>query len=198
MRPAVVAVLFACLLVALAATSTPRAVGDGSEYVHLSNRLASLHLPGAGESRHFLFYSALAAPLVALLNAIGLDPLGAFTLLNGLLLVAAFYVASSRLHWTGCALVFRAPHRLAAAGVLASAVLGVWTFHPARSETADRPTRLASFLWTRHPSLDNPLPEVFAERLRGLDENWLPVATPGCEKILLPGRGGRDSTAAGP
>jgi hypothetical protein len=76
---------------------------------------------------------------------------------------------------------------------LASAALGVWAFHPARAEAADRPTKLASFLWTRHPSLDNPLPEIFAERLRGLDENWLPVATPGCEKVLLPGRGGRDS-----
>jgi hypothetical protein len=76
---------------------------------------------------------------------------------------------------------------------VASAVLGVWAFHPARPEAVDRPTRLASFLWTRHPSFDNPLPEIFAERLRGLDENWLPVATPGCEKVLLPGRGGRDS-----
>jgi hypothetical protein len=74
-----------------------------------------------------------------------------------------------------------------------SAALGVWAFHPARTEAADRPTRLATLLWTRHPSLDNPLPEIFAERLRGLDENWLPVATAGCEKILLPGRGGRDS-----
>jgi hypothetical protein len=69
----------------------------------------------------------------------------------------------------------------------------VWAFHPARAEAADQPTRLASFLWTRYPSIDNPLPEIFAERLRGLDENWLPVATPGCEKVLLPGRGGRDS-----
>jgi hypothetical protein len=76
---------------------------------------------------------------------------------------------------------------------VASAALGVWAFHPARPESVDRPTRLASFLWTRHPSLDNPLPEIFAERLRGLDENWLPAATPGCEKVLLPGRGGRDS-----
>jgi hypothetical protein len=76
---------------------------------------------------------------------------------------------------------------------LASAILGVWAFHPARAEAADRPTRLASFLWTRYPSFDNPLPEVCDERLRGLDENWLPVATSGCEKILLPGRGGRDS-----
>jgi hypothetical protein len=80
-----------------------------------------------------------------------------------------------------------------AAPAIASAALGVWAFHPARPEAADRPTRLASYLWTRHPSLDNPLPEIFAERLRGLDENWLPVATPGCEKVLLPGRGGRDS-----
>ena len=400
MRPVVAAVLFACLLVTLAATSTPRVVGDGAEYVHLSARLASLHLPGAGESRHFLFYSALAAPLVALLRAIGLDPLGAFTVLNGLLLAAAFYLAASRLHWYWCVLIFagpilwwldkphtepftfalfaiafallesapwwslvavgaaatqnpgnavllvilaaaaiaqradivkdrrfwaglasgaalaalhpayyllrlgtptrlaatgdihwvtrpeylaalvdpnvgllpqvpfyaaalagalvllafRAPRRLVGAGVLAaaasgawlafvaamatnvnhggtpglsryatwfiplaiplfqqvdrlfprrlgwmavpalaSAIVGVWAFHPARAEAADRPTRLASFLWTRHPSFDNPLPEVFDERLRGLDENWLPVATPGCEKILLPGRGGRDS-----
>jgi hypothetical protein len=400
MRPAVVAVLFACLLVTLAATSTPRPVGDGAEYVYLSDRLASLHLPGAGESRQFPFYSALAAPFVALLHGLGLNHLAAFTLLNGVLLVAAFYLAASRLHWTWCVLIFaspilwwldkphpepfafalvaiacsllesapwwslvavgasaaqspghvvlvfilgaaavagqtalsrdrrfwaglasgaalaalhpayyllrlgsltplagtgdihwvtrseylaaltdpnigllphapvyaaavaagvlllafRAPRRLASAGVLAavasgawlafvaatatnvnhggtpglsryatwfiplaiplfrevdrlfprrlawmavpalaSAVLGVWAFHPVRAEAADRPTRLASFLWTQHPSVDNPLPEIFVERLRGLDENWLPVATPGCEKILFHGRVGRAS-----
>ena len=33
----------------------------------------------------------------------------AFTVLNGLLLLAAFYVAASRLHWTWCALVFAGP-----------------------------------------------------------------------------------------
>jgi hypothetical protein len=76
---------------------------------------------------------------------------------------------------------------------VASAALGVWMFHPARPEAADRPTRLASFLWTRHPSVDNPLPEVFVERLRGLDDDRLPVATAGCEKILLPGRGANNS-----
>ena len=396
MRPAVATALFACLLLTLAATSTPRVVGDGSEYVHLASRLAAGHLPGAGESRHFVFYSALAAPLMAA----GLTATAAFTVLNGLLLAAALYVAASRLHWTWCAivfagpilwwldkphtepftfamyaiafalidsapwwslvaagaaatqnpgnavlvgivavaaaagrvslvkdrrfwtgllagtalaalhpayylvrlgtptrlastgdlhwvtwreyltvlvdpnvgllpqvpiytaavlaavllLVFLAPRRLVSPGVaaatgaaawlafvaaiatnvnhggtpglsryatwfiplaiplfqqvdrvlgrrvawmalpaVASAALGVWAFHPARAEAADRPTRLASFLWTRHPSFDNPLPEIFAERLRGLDENWLPAATAGCEKILLPGRGGRDS-----
>ncbi|MGE5199501.1 MAG: hypothetical protein ACM3H9_07655 [Rhodospirillaceae bacterium] len=396
MRPAVAAALFACLLLTLAATSTPRVVGDGSEYVHLASRLAAGHLPGAGESRHFLFYSALAAPLMAA----GLGAAAAFTVLNGLLLAGALYVAASRLHWTWCAILFvgpilwwldkphtepftfalyavafslagsapwwslaaagaaatqnpgnaalvgilavaavagrpsllkdrrfwggllagaalaalhpayylvrlgtptrlasaadlhwvtraewlavladpnigllpqvpilaaavlggvlllawRAPRRLVSPGIaaaaasgawlafvaatatnvnhggtpglsryatwfiplavplfqeldrvlgrrvawmavpaLASAALGVWAFNPARAEAADRPTRLASFLWTRYPSFDNPLPEIFAERLGGLDGNWLPVATPGCEKILLPGRGGRDS-----
>ena len=396
MRPAVAAVVFACLLVTLAATSSPRVVGDGSEYVHLAARLASGNLPGPGESRHFIFYSALAAPLLAL----GFTATAAFTILNGLLLAAALYVTASRLHWTWCAIVFagpilwwldkphagpftfamyavafallgsapwwslvaagaaaaqnpgnaalvgilavaavaaktsllkdrrlwmglsaaaalaalhpayylirlgtptrlastgdvrwvtlreyvtvladpnvgllpqvpifaaavlggvlllawRAPRHLASPGVVAaatsgawlafvaamatnvnhggtpglsryatwflplaiplfqeidhvmgrrvawmalpavvSAALGVWAFHPARAEAADQPTPLASFLWTRHPSIDNPLPEIFAERLRGLDENWLPVATPGCEKVLLPGRGGRDS-----
>jgi len=396
MRPAVAAVLFACLLLILAATSAPRVVGDGPEYAHLAARLASGHLPGAGESRHFVFYSALAVPLIA----IGFSATAAFAVLNGLLLAGALCIAASRLHWTWCALVFAGPilwwldkpltepftfamyaiafalfdsapwwslvaagvaatqnpgngaligilalaagagrlsllrdrrfwagllagvafaalhpayyvarlgtpTRLASAGdvhwltlqeytavlvdpnigllpqvpvyaaaVLAgallvafraprgllrppvvaaaasaawlafvaatatnvnhsgtpglsryatwfiplaiplfqeldrvlgrrvawmalpavvSAALGVWAFHPARAEAAGRPTRLASWLWTRHPSLDNPLPEVFAERLRGLDENWLPVATAGCEKILLPGRGGHGS-----
>ena len=396
MRPAVAAVLFGCLLVFLTATSTPRVVGDGSEYVHLASRLASGHLPGAGESRHFIFYPALAAPLIRL----GFAPTTAFTMLNGLLLVAGAYAAASRLHWTWCAIVFigpvlwwldkphtepftfamyavafalvdsapwwslaaagaaatqnpgnglllgvlgaaavaqrptllkdrrfwlglagglalaslhpayylarlgsitpltaaadvrlvtlreyltvlidpnvgllpqvpifaaavlagailllfRAPRRLAAPGVvaaacsalwlafvaasatnvnhggtpgmsryatwfiplaiplfqqldrvlgrrvfwvaapaLASAALGIWMFNPARAEAAGRPTRFASYLWTQHPALDNPLPEIFAERMRGLDENWLPVATAGCEKVLLPGRGGRDS-----
>lgn len=396
MRPAVAALLFACLIVFLAATSTPRVVGDGSEYVHLASRLAAGHLPGPGESRHFIFYPALAAPLIRL----GLAPTAAFTILNGLLLVVAAYAASSRLHWTWCAFIFvgpilwwidkphtepltfamyaiafalletapwwslaaagaaatqnpgngllvgvlagaaiagrpallkdrrcwlglavglavaalhpayyllrlgtmtplmaasdvrlvtareyvtvlvdpnvgllpqvplyaaavvagalflllRSPRRLGspavaaaavsalwlafvaasatnvnhggtpglsryatwfiplaiplfqaldralgrrvvwmAAPALASAALGVWAFNPARAEAADRPTRLASYLWTRHPSFDNPLPEIFAERLRGLDENWLPVATADCEKVLLPGRGGRDS-----
>ena len=105
MRPAVAAVLFACLLLTLAATSTPRVVGDGAEYVHLAARLASGHLPGPGESRHFIFYPALAAPLLAL----GLTATAAFTILNGLLLAAALYVTASRLHWTWCAIVFAGP-----------------------------------------------------------------------------------------
>jgi hypothetical protein len=105
MRPAVAAVIFACLLVVLAATSTPRVVGDGSEYVHLASRLATGHLPGPGESRHFIVYPALASPLIRL----GFTPTTAFTILNGLLLVAAAYAAASRLHWTWCAFILIGP-----------------------------------------------------------------------------------------
>jgi hypothetical protein len=45
------------------------------------------------------------------------------------------------------------------------------------------------WLWTTHPAIDNPLPEIFIERLSGREDMWLPQSTPGCEKILLTGRG---------
>jgi hypothetical protein len=105
MRPAVAAVLFACLLLTLAATSTPRVAGDGAEYVNLAARQASGHLPGPGESRHFIFYSALAAPLMAA----GVGATAAFAMLNGLLLAAALYVTASRLQRTWCAILFAGP-----------------------------------------------------------------------------------------
>lgn len=75
----------------------------------------------------------------------------------------------------------------------ASAAWSVVWFRPAVPEVYDRPTRLAAWLWHEHPTWHDPLPEIFAERLTALDENWLPVATAGCEKVLLTGRGGRDS-----
>jgi hypothetical protein len=62
-------------------------------------------------------------------------------------------------------------------------------YHPRLPERTGRPTLLARTFWTRYPSLDNPLPEVFVERLNGLDEDWVPAATAGCEKVLLSGRG---------
>ncbi len=73
-----------------------------------------------------------------------------------------------------------------------AAVSAVWSlamYQPRLAERTGQPTALARYLWSHYPSLDNPLPEVFVERLRGLDEDWLPVATEGCEKILLTGRG---------
>jgi len=77
MRPAVAAVVFACLLLTLAATSSPRVVGDGSEYVHLAARLASGHLP-APASRGTSSSIPPSRPLLAL----GLTAAAAFTLLN--------------------------------------------------------------------------------------------------------------------
>ena len=68
----------------------------------------------------------------------------------------------------------------------------IWTFfsfHPGLPGENKRPTWLAEHLWTRHPSFSNPLPEIFIERIEGRDgDRWVPVATGGCEKILLMSR----------
>ena len=66
----------------------------------------------------------------------------------------------------------------------------VWcavAFHPGRPERYTAPTRVASVIWDRWPWLDNPLAEIFAERLSGGEPGLLPVATPGCTKALLIG-----------
>ena len=44
-----------------------------------------------------------------------------------------------------------------------------YSFHPKRLEQRSEPTTFARWLWQRHPAVDNPLPEVFAERLSGFD-----------------------------
>ena len=72
---------------------------------------------------------------------------------------------------------------------IVSCIWSFFGFHPGLPEENKTPTWLAEYLWTRHPSLSDPLPEIFAERLEGRDGNWwVPVATRGCEKILLMSR----------
>jgi hypothetical protein len=59
--------------------------------------------------------------------------------------------------------------------------------HPRRAEQHLAPTPFAAWLWTHTPALDNPLPEVFAERVSGHESERgprLPVATPACSKVL--------------
>lgn len=62
-------------------------------------------------------------------------------------------------------------------------------FHPRLPQAYLEPSPLARRLWRQAPGLDNPLPEVFVERVRRAEEWALPAATPRCEKALLPGVG---------
>lgn len=73
----------------------------------------------------------------------------------------------------------------------ASLIWCVIGFAPKHADQYLRPTSLAATLWRQWPSLDNPLAEVFAERVSGREPPpRLPLATPGCEKVLLLGSGG--------
>jgi hypothetical protein len=70
-----------------------------------------------------------------------------------------------------------------------SAIANVFSFHPRWKENSREPTWAATWLWTRHPTWHNPLPEIFIETIVRIEANWVPAWTPGCEKILLGGRG---------
>ncbi|HEY3383366.1 MAG TPA: hypothetical protein VGK32_16460 [Vicinamibacterales bacterium] len=72
-----------------------------------------------------------------------------------------------------------------------SAMVSSVAFHPGRAQYANQPTLLAEYLWTRHPMWNDPLAEVF-QKANLAAAWWLPVATPGCEKILLLGTGAGD------
>jgi hypothetical protein len=70
---------------------------------------------------------------------------------------------------------------------IVSALISVVAFHPSVPQNSREPTWLATFLWTRFPAWNNPLPEVFTETELHVDEPRVPVATAGCEKILVAG-----------
>jgi hypothetical protein len=70
-----------------------------------------------------------------------------------------------------------------------SALISVVAFHPSVPQNSREPTWLATFLWTRLPAWTNPLPEVFIETQVQVDEPRVPVATSGCEKVLIAGGG---------
>jgi hypothetical protein len=77
----------------------------------------------------------------------------------------------------------------------ASAMVSVFAFHPAVPQNFREPTWLASWLWSKHPSWYNPLPQVFIEPHTRGEEPMVPIATPGCEKILV---GGNRTTGVWP
>jgi hypothetical protein len=87
----------------------------------------------------------------------------------------------------------RAWRAMLATLVVMSTMMSLWIFHPARTENWTQPTRLSSWLWTRHPAWSNPLPEIFSETIRVEESTEIPMATAGCEKILIDGSapGGR-------
>ena len=77
--------------------------------------------------------------------------------------------------------------RLALVAVIA-AIWSVSVAYPSRREEFLRPTWLADRIWTHYPSINNPLPQVFYERIAHTGEGpFVPVATHNCAKILLVG-----------
>jgi hypothetical protein len=64
-----------------------------------------------------------------------------------------------------------------------------WSFAPSLPDQYLKPSVLAAEVWTRWPDLDNPVAEVFAERTIAREPARPPVASAGCQKILLVGDG---------
>lgn len=76
--------------------------------------------------------------------------------------------------------------RFLAAGAMAWCA---WVCAPSRPDQYLKPSPVAEVLWARWPELDNPLAEIFAERIAAVEPARLPVASAGCEKILIVGDG---------
>lgn len=78
--------------------------------------------------------------------------------------------------------------------VVVSCVYSAYAYQPRWPEQYLNPTPLAGWLWGHLPALSNPLPEVFVERVSGVDGlHTVPAATARCEKILLAGSAGGDA-----
>jgi hypothetical protein len=79
---------------------------------------------------------------------------------------------------------------LVVAGTACTLLFAVVVLHPDTPDAgiAPRPTALASVVWTYVPGLDNPLPEVFVERVQHAD-GVAPAPTAFGSKALIVGRG---------
>lgn len=70
-----------------------------------------------------------------------------------------------------------------------SATASTFMFHPKHPDNYREPTWLAQTMWTRYPGWTNPLPEIFVDVVDPTGAENLPLATLGCTKVLLTGRG---------
>jgi hypothetical protein len=91
----------------------------------------------------------------------------------------------------GTGLLSRSRPLVMALGLMLVVATSWYAFRP---ELVDRggstPSLGATMIWTRWPWLDNPLPEVFAERVSGVDGvPPVPIAVTGCSKALIRGDG---------
>jgi hypothetical protein len=85
--------------------------------------------------------------------------------------------------------VSSAPVRVIVALIALPSILwSTFVFHPKQPDNYREPTWLATYMWSRHPAATNPLPEIFVEVQEPSGEQ-LPIATAGCTKALLIGRG---------
>jgi hypothetical protein len=75
------------------------------------------------------------------------------------------------------------------AAIVVSMGMSWFAFRPSLVDRGgDAPNYAGAMLWSRWPAFDNPLPEVFAERVAGVDGSPpVPVAMPGCVKALVRG-----------
>ncbi len=81
--------------------------------------------------------------------------------------------------------------RWAGVVVIVSAVSSVAIFRPSVFSRYLQPTAAAEWLWTRFPQVNNPIPEIFAERVAHGEAVVAPIALPTCEKVLLIGAADR-------
>lgn len=73
-----------------------------------------------------------------------------------------------------------------AIGTVASVTVSVAVAHPRHGDHfAGGPSYAARALWEHAPSLDNPLVEIFVERLHAGRSDVVASATPSCSKVLL-------------
>jgi hypothetical protein len=75
--------------------------------------------------------------------------------------------------------------RVLAGLAVVNVMWAVWFFRPSQPEVYRYPTQVAAWLWTHAPRWYEPAPEIFAERVSHREPPLLPVAWPGCTKVLI-------------